>query len=143
MSKHREVDMPLMSISIGKFNEAKNLHSIQRIRSHLGVVHVSDVCSADGRKMDTKFFANIYTGKHRNTYDLPERRHVTKVDYTIWLKLLKGIIICKNNTLPVPLGSWIQMSTVDWVGNLGYVIPQDRKFLYHKVGEQDWQQHLQ
>ena len=44
------------------------IRSIQRVRSQLGMVHVSDVCSADGIKMD-RFFVTTYTSKYRNIYD--------------------------------------------------------------------------
>ena len=117
--------MLLMSIVIGKFTD-KDHRSIHRVRSHLSVVHVNDVCYDNGRNMDVEFFANTYTVKYRNTYNWPEKYHVIKVDYTAWRKLLKCIFRCKNYTLPVTLGSWIQILTVDWVGNWNYFITQDR-----------------
>ena len=68
MKLQREGDMALMSISVDNFTDTKDLRSIQRVRSQLGMVHVSDVCSADGIKMD-RFFVTTYTSKYRNIYD--------------------------------------------------------------------------
>ena len=117
MRPQREVGISLTSISIGNFTDTKDLRSMNRVRSHLGVVYVSDVCSTDERKMDNRLFATTYTSKYRNAHDWPENYHMTKVDYTAWLKLFKTIFRSKNNTLPVSLGSCIQISTVNWVGN--------------------------
>ena len=101
-------------------------------------MHVSDICSTDGRKIDASFYATKHIYKYRNTYDWSIKHHVNKVDYTTWRNLLKYIFWVENDTLPIPLGSWIQMSSLQWKDNWGYFLTQDRQFLYHKIKDNTW-----
>jgi len=143
MQPQRVGDQSLMSIAIRKFGTNKELKAIQRVRMEMGVVHLSDITSADGKKMDNNCFAIKHKIHIRNTYDWPIKHTVSKADYTTWRKFMKYVFRSIPNSLPTPLGSWRQMSTNDWTDNWDFFVTENRDFLYHKSRAKVWRRHLQ
>ena len=97
------------------YNTTSELCSIQRTRMKLGVIHLSDITTADGQKMDQTFYAIALPRIQRNQYDWPIKHYTNKEDVALWRRLLKNIYCGGNNSLPIPLGQWIEISTVDWL----------------------------
>ena len=143
LKPQREGDSSLMSIAIDRFGTTKELRSIQRVRMKLGVINVSDISSADGKKVDENFYSTKSNTHRRNTYDWPLKHKISQTDYTVWRKFMKHIFRCNNASLPAPLGSWVQMDTKEWVDNWDFFVPLDRQFLYHKTCNNQWRRHLQ
>ena len=143
LEPQRYGDEAIMHVASQFFGEGKEIRAIQRVRTSFAVVHISDVSSADGRKMDRFFLATKQVRKIRNTHNWPLKHHVTKADYTVWRKLLRLIFSADNEHLPTPLGKWIDMPTEDWLANWDYFISSDKQFLYHRLGKSNWRRHLQ
>ena len=51
----REGDRPIMEFASTFFSNPTDIISVQRIRIFLGVVHIRDLCFADGIKLDKSF----------------------------------------------------------------------------------------
>ena len=143
LKPQRYGDEAIMHVASQFFGEGKEIRAIQRVRTSFAVVHISDVCSADGRKMDNFFLATKQVKKIRNTHNWPLKHHITKADYTVWRKFLHLIFSADNYHLPTPLGKWIDMPMEDWLANWDFFISSDKQFLYHRLGKLNWRRHLQ
>ena len=64
----REGEQALMSIAIKSFHKAPELKSIKKVIMMIGVINVSDVCTIDGRSMDTPFLLSKQNYRRRNGY---------------------------------------------------------------------------
>ena len=136
---HGEMDpqrTALVIISIQFFKEAKYMRYIQKVTLKLGLIHISDVSSEDGRRLEDTFLKTKQVKQSRNTYDWPSKYHVVTTDYTAWRKLLKHIFRADNYHLPTSLGKWIDMNTDSWINYLDYFIVNDKLFIYYRLGEQ-------
>ena len=122
-----------MSIAHKIFRETKNIRSVQKVRSKLELIHISDVSSADGRKMNEYFLSPQQGKRDRNTYDWSSKHHATNIDLTVWMKLLKHIFQADTYHLSSPLGKWIDMPLLKWIEQWDYFVSNDRQFLYHRI----------
>ena len=75
------------------FSATKDKPSVQKVRSKLEVIHVSDVSSIDGRNMNESFLSPQHGKSARNNYDWPSKHRITNTDLAAWMKLLKHIYI--------------------------------------------------
>ena len=107
--------MSLMSIANRLFKATKNIRSVQKVRSKLELIHVSNVSSADVKKMNEYFISPQQGKSARNTYDFPSKHHITNIDLTAWRKLLKHIFRADNYHFPHPLGKWIDIPLLKWI----------------------------
>ena len=46
----------------------------------MGIIHLSDITTADGKKMDPTFYATSLPKVRRNTYDWPIKHVVSRDD---------------------------------------------------------------
>ena len=58
----------------------RQLRKIQRVRMELGVLHISNICSADGRRLDKRFLSNKMKSIVRSGNLGPVKHNVTKQD---------------------------------------------------------------
>ena len=125
-------------------NRKNILGVIQRVRMKIGAIHLSDVVTADGKRIDPIF--NYYSSTahsiRRNSKDWPIRHHLNPTDITYWRKFLKAISTGTNRILPCPLGKWLQMSEATWVDEWDYFVSDDRQFIYHRYTDKEWRRHL-
>ena len=80
-----------MSVAIKKLHKTAGLKAIQEVQMIIEVVNVSDVCTSDGRSMDTFLLLSKQKYRQRNGYTWHLKHHVLSTDYTVWRKLLKKI----------------------------------------------------
>ena len=110
----------------------------------IGAINLSDVVTADGKRIDPTF--NYYSSTahfiRRNNKDWPIRHHLNNTDITYWRKFLKAISTGTNRILPCPLGKWLKMSEATWVDEWDYFVTEDRQFVYHRYAEKEWRRHL-
>ena len=104
-----------MDLATQHYTDTSQLRSIHKIRMALGVVHVSDLCSADGRKLDHRFLSRKMRRVVRNTDSWPVKHNVTNLNYTPRRKLLKQIFIGEILTLITPLGNWLKCDQQSWI----------------------------
>ena len=82
-----------MELATKLYSKTSVLRSIQRVRMSLGVVHLSDICSANGIQLDNRFLSQKLSNVVRNTDKWPVRHHVNNNDYKHWRKSLREILI--------------------------------------------------
>ena len=58
MKPRREGDRSIMAEVYNYFNSAAELRAINRVRMLHGVINISDITAADGRKLDHVFLVN-------------------------------------------------------------------------------------
>ena len=116
LKPRREGDQSIMAAAYHYFNSAAELRAINRVRMLHGVVNVSDITAADGRKLDHVFLvSNAFEGK-RNDYSWPSKHHVVSSDYTLWRKAME-FLSPDNLQLRQALGNWIIASDTEWTDN--------------------------
>ena len=87
-SPQREGDKSIMELGCHHFSCASDLKAINRVRQFHGVIHLSDIASADSRYLNTEFLSRGQFDGRRNNYLWPTRHHVTPADYTVWRKAM-------------------------------------------------------
>lgn len=115
-----------MSTAIDKFGTAKDLRDVQRVRMKLSVIHISDISSADSKKVDNKCYSPKYDIQLRNICDWYMKHQIIQADYTVCQKFMKYVFRYTNDPLSTSLGSWIQMDTNEWVNNWNFFVPNDK-----------------
>ena len=124
------------------FSTIADLRSIQRVRMMLGVVHISDITSANGTRLDKQMLDTNVHQKVKNTYDWPSKHHVNAKDISIWRKLLNYIFPLETKSLPIPLGNWNTMTTEQWLNSWDFFITPNKEFLYQNHGNSIWSRFL-
>ena len=142
LQPNRDGDIPLMTLAQQLYSTTSELRSIQRVRMKLGVIHLSDVTSADGKKMNPDFYSIPPSKIHRNNYDWPIKHHITKEDKALWRRFLKKIFCGGNDVLPQQLGAWIDMPTANWIDTWDYFQSPCTEFLYHRTPNHHWHRHI-
>ena len=141
LSAQREDDVSIMTLALKIFPNKKDLRSIQNMRMKLNVIHISDITTADGIKLDPKFYSTTPSSIQRNVYKWPTKHHITRQDTTLWRKFLTQIFQGPQYSLEHPLGAWHPMPDSQWIDNWDYFLTSDREFLYHRVKSR-WHRHL-
>ena len=99
-------DKSLMSLGLQYTSKPSVLRSINRVRMKFKVIHLSDITTADGRKLEKRFLNKHPYDSFRNSYNWPTKHRVSVLDYGVWRKFLKYIFPNNNYTLVNPLGGW-------------------------------------
>ena len=84
----------------------QDLKSFNRVRCHLQIFSISDVVTADGKKISSNAYNGGY-GTLESKWNWHEERPTAK-DFSIWRSLLDTFIE-GGKSLITPLGSWIQL----------------------------------
>ena len=88
LTAQREGDVAIMRLALQIFTKKKERRSIQNIRMKLGVVHVSDITTVDGIKMEPQFFSTSLPSIKCNEYARPIKHCIKQQDISIWRKNL-------------------------------------------------------
>ena len=134
LQPQRQGDESIMLHASYYFSTIADLRSIQRVRMMLGVVHISDITSANGTRLDKQMLDTNVQQKVKNTYDWPSKHHVNAKDISIWRKLLNYIFPLETKSLPIPLGNWNTMTTEQWLNSWDFSLLQIKNF-YIKIME--------
>ena len=141
LSAQRKGDIPIMALALELFPDKKDIRSIQNMRMKLNVIHVSDITTADGTRMENKFHSTTPPSIQRNTFKWPLKHHITSQDITLWRKFLNIVYQGPQHTLEQPLGIWTSMPETQWIDNWDFFLTLDKEFLYHRVNSR-WHRHL-
>lgn len=134
----RKGDMAIMDLVTQYYTNTSQLRKIQKVRMELGVVHVSDICSADGHRLDNRFLSNKMKSVVCNNDSWPVKHNVNKQDHTMWNKLLKRIFSGTNTSLITPLREWIKCDQHTWFTECDFFLSDNREFLYHQYKHGVW-----
>ena len=99
----REGDKSIMEVVCLHFSRQSDLKAINRVRQFHGVIHLSDLASADGRYLNPEFLSRGQFDGRRNDHLLLTRRHVTSADYTVWRKAMDFLFPVTDRITNSPL----------------------------------------
>ena len=102
----RTNDVAIMTAASFLYQHASTLKSINRVRQRHKCHSLSEIYSADGNEIDTRYTIKLYCKATRNNHDWPIKSHITVNNYRVWKKFL--LCLCKDETLILtdPLGQW-------------------------------------
>ena len=136
----RTGDRAIMDIAREHFTAASDLKSINRVRMKYGVIHISDITTANGISLYQNYLTDKLYESSRNTHGWPKKHNVVAADYTIWRKLLKWIFPLGNYKLYSRLQDWLIEE--NWLKSWDWYAPNTSEFIYHKQTEEIWHRHL-
>ena len=84
-------DKALMDLAFQFTTEPKRLKAINRVRILHEVIHLSDITTANGTRIDPAFLISDPFPEQRNAYSWPKKHHVTTSDFTIWRQFINNI----------------------------------------------------
>ena len=111
------------------------LRAVNRVRMHHDVVHLSDITSADGRKLNEEFLASAEFDGRWNDYFWPVFHRVTPSDYSAWRRMMEYVFCAGNLTLPTPLRAWQLSHQHLWLQHWDWFVSDDHTFLYRQIDE--------
>ena len=145
-SQHAELepsrvnDKSIMSCALTLFSNSTDLKAINRVRCQFGVVHVSEIIQADGRRLDSRYLKKYSSIIIRNSFNWQKKHHVNTSDMCLWRRLLKWIFPSEYNSLLSPLLAW--SSNIDWLGSWDWFVSRDLEFLFHQYSPGCWHRHV-
>ena len=142
LQPQRHQDIPIMSLACTYFTKVSDLKAIQRVRMSLGLIHLSDITSADGYRLDPYFFKKKQKKVVRNFYQWPNKHHICYPDYIVWRKLLRLIYPTNQMSLANPLGEWNPMTKNVWLHTWDFFTSYDKQFIYKNIGKGTWHRFL-
>ena len=142
VTPQRTGDSSLMSLASKYYSDSPTLRSIQRVRMAFGAIHLSDICSVDGNKLDIRYLQSQPSFIYKNKFDWPSKHHYNRLDLSKWRNLLRAIFNGPNKTLPTPLGPWKHMTHTEWFESWDFFLSPDQQFLFHQINPTTWKRHL-
>ena len=98
-----------MQLATIHFPDKFSLRSIQRVRIVTGIIHLSDLYSADGRALDTQYLNTNLPPTSNNSYEWPVKYHINRHDMAKWRKFVRKLFAIDEKYLATPSGPWIPM----------------------------------
>ena len=141
LTAQRAGDASLMALAMRMFPKKNDRRAIQNIRMKLGVVHTSDITTADGEKMEQQFYSTSLPNINRNNYDWPTKHFIKPHDISLWRRFLRQIFKGQQYSLERPLGAWESMTDTQWIDSWDFFLSGDKEFLYHRANKR-WHRHI-
>ena len=142
LSPAREGDRAIMEAVSQCVDSTSTLRAVNRVRMHHGIIHLSDITSADGRKINEEFLASAEFDGRRNDYLWPVLHRVVPADYSAWRRTMEFVFCAGNLTLPTPLRAWKLSHKHLWLQHWDWFVSDDHSFLYRQIGENGWHRHI-
>ena len=108
----REGDSPIMALLWRSGVRGARLASMNRCRIHLNAIFLSDIVTANGRKLQRDLVTGIPTKQLESDFTFPRERP-SEEDWASW-ELFWSNFTYDNLTLWKPLGLWIHPSHIKW-----------------------------
>ena len=106
LKKYRENDKSIMARAGELYDKVTELKAINRVRTLHQVINISDISSADGRRLNQIYLKKRACSAIRNTHIWPMKHHVISDNYTIWRKFLRKVFPTHNFRLETSLNKW-------------------------------------
>lgn len=115
--------LPFTSTDLRKINEVRMLHC---------VISLSDLVTADGRRLDPVFLHRTAFEGDRNTFLWPSKHNVTNSEYNVWIRAMHLLFPQGRNTHH-PLYQWELDSASSWLEHWNWFRSNDgSKLLYRE-----------
>jgi hypothetical protein len=138
----RVADKTIMDWAVRYTRHIPTLQSINRVRMYLNVVWLSDIATADGRHLDTRFFTEGTCFPSRNNYRWPMKHHTNTADWRRWRCMARELCEDNNWTLRDALGPWTT-TMGDWCDRWDCMVTTNREILYVRTEDgQSWERHI-
>ena len=138
----RTRDRSIMECVSSLISNTSELRAINRVRQFHGVVHLSDIASADGYFLNPEFLCSAEFDGRRNDYLWPTKHHILPSDYTSWRRALEQLFPVNPLQLVNPLGTWILEQDIQWKQHWDWFVSETEDRLYRQVGEDSWRRHI-
>ena len=142
LSPQRHGDVSIMDLASQHYTDTTSLNSIQRVRMAAGIIHLSDLCAADGKTLDTRYLQTNLPPPSKNRHDWPHKHHTTRHDMAKWRKFVRKVFVLDSKYLLKQLGPWIPMEITAWRESWDYFLSPDKELLWHRIDSDKWSRHL-
>ena len=109
------------------------LRQINQCRLYHQVYLTSDIATADGTRIDPKFYEPIRNEDRKSTLNWPVQGNPSKKAWAIWRKALDYLV--DKGKLKQPLGHWIANPHQQW----SWFIRPSSSTVYHKRPDGTWE----
>ena len=86
LGPQRQGDKCIITLSESFYGKLTEMRSINRVRMMFKVIDLSDITMANGRGLNVNFVTDKNYTALRNTYNWPNKHHVTSADFRYWKK---------------------------------------------------------
>ena len=129
-------DKALMDLAFQFTTEPRKLKAINRVRILHEVIHLSDITTANGTRIDPAFLISDPFPEKRNDYSWPKKHHVTTSDFTIWRQFINNIYDYDQFTLQRPLSHWTQLISPAFRMSWHWFLDNTNNILYERVNNE-------
>jgi Endonuclease/Exonuclease/phosphatase family./Reverse transcriptase (RNA-dependent DNA polymerase). len=142
ISAKRQHDDTIMELALRYTTNKSGLQSINKVRMSLHVIWISDISTADGRHIDTRYLRKLDSLPSRNQYIWPCTHKVTSGDWTIWKRFLRQLCSNESWTLVRPLGQWLCRKQ-QWIEEWDCFLDRQNSILYVRTKDSKrWKRHV-
>jgi hypothetical protein len=142
ISPKRQGDETIMEAAYAYTTDKQTLISINCVRMALNVMCISDIATADGRRVDSTWMRALDTYPCRNDYKWPRLHHATSEDWRRWRRWLSSITRDQTRELLQPLGEWF-CARHTWVANWDSFCTLNEEILYiRSQTSTSWARHI-
>ncbi|GFH50742.1 hypothetical protein CTEN210_07218 [Chaetoceros tenuissimus] len=127
--------LPLTKGEMRKINEVRMSH---------GVITISDITTADGRRIDPVFLHRSVFEGDRNNFNWPDKHDIRSKDYKVWIKAMH-MIFPQGINMYHTLYQWQLESASDWIDQWNWFRTRDGTRLLYREDDIwfSYSQHLQ
>jgi hypothetical protein len=142
ISPKRQGDKTIMEAACDFTTDTQTLASINCVRMALNVIYISDITTADGRRVDSTWTSSLETYPNRNDHNWPHLHHATNRDWRRWRMWLSSITRDQTGELLQPLGEWI-CDRHTWVAEWDSFCTLNEEILYVRTPcDTRWTRHI-
>ena len=133
LKAQRTNDRAIMDLAMEYTNDHSTLQAINRIRMIHEVVHLSDITTANGQRVDPAFLISDPFPESRNHYSWPAKHKICPNDYTIWRQFMNHIYRYHDFRLQRGLRQWIKEMSPTNRDSWHWFLDKDSNLLYERV----------
>lgn len=127
----RRGDKAIMDVMHRLHFTSNELRKINEVRMLHGVVTLSDLTTADGRRLDPVFLHRSAFEGDRNTYKWPTKHDVTPSEFKVWIQAMH-ILFPQGINVNHPLYQWELESTTSWLDHWNWFRSTDGSKLFYR-----------
>lgn len=106
LQPNRENDRTIMESAMEHYSQATELQSINKVQMALNVIWLSDIGTADGQYIDTRWLFPMPHPYNPNRHLWPSRHHILQVDWRRWRRWARHICTNQQYRFRNQLGEW-------------------------------------
>jgi len=133
LREQRQGDSFLMTVFVYAKFKPGELRQINQCRLFHQVFLTSDIATADGKKIDPKYYAAARNDDRRSSMNWPVQGEPSRQAWTVWSKALNYLV--EKGKLKQPLGVWLRNPHQQWT----WLIRVTSSTLFHQRQDGTWE----